>query len=87
MEKLEGAGPARPLPADRDEILSVLLVGDYPADPTLGSAKVLYKLQAELRALGHRCEMLFDARLAVLAGRQMRQLLSPWLAGGQSRAA
>ena len=29
------------------EALSILLVGDYPDDPTLGSPKVLFKLQAE----------------------------------------
>ena len=42
--------------------LSILLVGDYPDDPTLGSPKVLFKLQAEFRALGHRCEIVFDRR-------------------------
>ena len=63
-----------------DEILSVLLLGDYPANPTLGSAKVLFKLQAELRALGHRCETLFDRDIGGPRGRQVRQLVSPWFA-------
>jgi glycosyltransferase involved in cell wall biosynthesis len=36
----------------------ILLVGDYPPDPTLGSTKVLVKLQEEFRALGHRCDLL-----------------------------
>jgi hypothetical protein len=31
----------------------ILLVGDYPPDPRLGSTKVLIKLQEEFRALGH----------------------------------
>jgi glycosyltransferase involved in cell wall biosynthesis len=39
--------------------MRILLVGDYPRDPRLGSAKVLFKLQEELRALGHTCDALF----------------------------
>ncbi len=38
--------------------MRILLVGDYPRDPRLGSAKVLFKLQEEFRALGHACDLL-----------------------------
>jgi len=38
--------------------MRILLVGDYPPDPRLGSAKVLFKLQAEFRALDHTCDLL-----------------------------
>jgi glycosyltransferase involved in cell wall biosynthesis len=60
--------------------LSVLLVGDYPPDPALGSSKVFFKLQAELRELGHRCEILWDRDIGGPRPRQIRQLVSPWLA-------
>jgi glycosyltransferase involved in cell wall biosynthesis len=39
--------------------MRILLVGDFPADPTLGSAKVLFKLREEFGRLGHRCDALF----------------------------
>lgn len=38
--------------------MRILLVGDYPPDPRLGSTKVLVKLQEEFRALGHACDVL-----------------------------
>jgi len=38
--------------------MRILLVGDYPRDPRLGSAKVLFKLQEEFRAAGHTCDLL-----------------------------
>src|SRR5688572_16278506 len=38
--------------------MRILLVGDYPPDPRLGSTKVLIKLQEEFRALGHTCDLL-----------------------------
>jgi glycosyltransferase involved in cell wall biosynthesis len=38
--------------------MRILLVGDYPRDPRLGSTKVLLKLQEEFRALGHTCDVL-----------------------------
>jgi glycosyltransferase involved in cell wall biosynthesis len=42
--------------------MRILLVGDYPPDPSLGSTKVLVKLQEEFRAAGHHCDlMLSDA--------------------------
>jgi glycosyltransferase involved in cell wall biosynthesis len=61
--------------------LAVLLVGDYPPDPTLGSSKVLVKLQQELTQLGHRCDVVFRDGIGGPAGRQVRQLVSPWYAG------
>ncbi|HEY0024085.1 MAG TPA: glycosyltransferase family 4 protein [Longimicrobium sp.] len=38
--------------------MKILLVGDYPADPLLGSAKVYYKLGETFRELGHECDVL-----------------------------
>jgi glycosyltransferase involved in cell wall biosynthesis len=61
--------------------LSVLLVGDYPADPTLGSSKVLFKLQEHLRELGHSCEIVFGEEIGGPRYRQLRQLVAPWRAG------
>jgi len=63
------------------DALSILLVGDYPEDPTLGSPKVLFKLQAEYRALGHRCEIVFDREIGGSRIRHIRQLMAPWNAG------
>jgi hypothetical protein len=37
--------------------MRILLVGDYPRDPRLGS-KVLMKLQEEFRSQGHACDLL-----------------------------
>ena len=59
---------------------SVLLVGDYPADPTLGSSKVLYKLQEEFRALGHRCDIVFGEEIGAPRQRQIGQAVAPWRA-------
>jgi glycosyltransferase involved in cell wall biosynthesis len=44
----------------------ILLVGDYPRDPRLGSAKVFLKLQSELRGLGHTCDLLLADDLRAL---------------------
>jgi glycosyltransferase involved in cell wall biosynthesis len=63
------------------ESLSVLLVGDYPDDPRLGSSKVFVKLRDEFQALGHRCDVVFSHEIGGLAFRQVRQLVSPWHAG------
>jgi glycosyltransferase involved in cell wall biosynthesis len=57
--------------------LSILLVGDYPADPTLGSSKVFYKLQEEFAALGHRCDIVFGGEIGGPKGRQIRQAVGP----------
>jgi glycosyltransferase involved in cell wall biosynthesis len=62
--------------------LSILLVGDYPDDPRLGSSKVCYKLREEFQGLGHTCDILWSHDIGARpASRQIRQLLSPWLAG------
>jgi glycosyltransferase involved in cell wall biosynthesis len=62
--------------------LSILLVGDYPDDPRLGSSKVFYKLREEFAALGHTCDVLWTGDIGTRpASRQIRQLLSPWMAG------
>jgi len=60
--------------------LAVLLVGDYPQDPQLGSSKVFYKLQAEFRALGHACDVVFADEIGGPGFRQIRQVVSPWRA-------
>jgi glycosyltransferase involved in cell wall biosynthesis len=60
--------------------LSILLVGDYPSDPTLGSAKVFYKLQEELQALGHRCDVVFGEEIGAPRYRQIGQIVAPWRA-------
>jgi glycosyltransferase involved in cell wall biosynthesis len=60
--------------------LSILLVGDYPADPTLGSSKVFYKLQEEFTALGHRCDIVLGDEIGGPRSRQIRQAVSPWYA-------
>jgi glycosyltransferase involved in cell wall biosynthesis len=68
--------------------LRILLVGDYPDDPRLGSTKVLVKLQEQLRAAGHECDVLLENALGRRpAGRQLRQLVSPLLAGHAIRRA
>ena len=61
--------------------LSILLVGDYPPDDTLGSPKVFYKLQTEFQALGHQCDILFGPEIGGPSFRQIRQLIAPWRAG------
>jgi glycosyltransferase involved in cell wall biosynthesis len=61
--------------------LSILFVGDYPPDATLGSPKVFYKLQAEFQALGHRCDIMLAPEIGGTSFRQIRQLVSPWRAG------
>jgi len=60
--------------------LSVLLVGDYPSDPTLGSSKVFYKLQEEFQALGHRCDIVFGEEIGAPRSRQIGQIVAPWRA-------
>lgn len=61
--------------------LSILLAGDYPADPTLGSSKVFYKLREEFVALGHRCDILFGEEIGGPRPRQIRQAVGPYYAG------
>jgi len=54
--------------------MKILLVGDYPRDPRLGSTKVLLKLQEEFRTLGHDCDVL----LADDLGAFPRHRLARW---------
>jgi glycosyltransferase involved in cell wall biosynthesis len=62
--------------------LSILLVGDYPDDPRLGSSKVFYKLREEFQAMGHTCDVMWTRGIGERpASRQIRQLVSPWIAG------
>ena len=66
----------------RERPLSILIVGDYVDDARLGSSKVAHKLREEFTALGHHCEVLWSADIGARpAGRQIRQLISPWMAG------
>jgi len=65
-----------------DRPLAILIAGDYPDDPRLGSSKVAHKLREEFTALGHRCDLLWSGDIGTRpAGRQIRQLVSPWMAG------
>jgi glycosyltransferase involved in cell wall biosynthesis len=62
--------------------LSILLVGDYPDDPRLGSSKVFHKLREEFERLGHTCDILWSDGIGRRpAARQIRQLVAPWMAG------
>jgi glycosyltransferase involved in cell wall biosynthesis len=68
--------------------LRILLVGDYPADPRLGSPKVLYNLAAGLRACGQDVTILLGPDLGAWPSqRHARDLLSPLLASRAARAA
>jgi glycosyltransferase involved in cell wall biosynthesis len=65
----------------------ILLVGDYPADPRLGSAKVGYKLAEEFRALGHEAELLLAPGIGAWPrGWRARQTIAPLLAARAIRA-
>ena len=58
--------------------MRILLVGDYPPDPRLGSTKVLVKLQEEFRALGHTCDLLLaDALRHAPHNPYLRQAFGP----------
>jgi len=61
--------------------LAILLAGDYPDDPRLGSSKVSFKLREEFEALGHSCDVVWAREIGERpASRQIRQLVSPWMA-------
>ena len=61
--------------------LRILLVGDYPADPTLGSSKVYYKLQEEFLRLGHQCDVLLSPALGSWPRvSKLRWAVTPWIA-------
>jgi glycosyltransferase involved in cell wall biosynthesis len=57
--------------------MRILMVGDYPDDPRLGSSKVYHKLAEEFRALGHECDLL----LAPEIGERPRSARLRWLVG------
>lgn len=57
--------------------MRVLLLGDYPDDPRLGSAKVYHKLREELSALGHDVDVLLSPAL----GERPRNGRLRWLVG------
>ena len=68
--------------------LRILLVGDYPDDPRLGSSKVAHKLREEFRAAGHECDALFAGDIGARpVGRQLRQLVAPIMANAAIAAA
>jgi len=59
----------------------ILLVGDYPDDPRLGSGKVYHKLREEFHRLGHACDVLLAPELGPRpAAARLRWLLGPLLA-------
>jgi glycosyltransferase involved in cell wall biosynthesis len=58
--------------------MRILLVGDYPNNPRLGSSKVLLKLQEEFRSAGHVCDLLLADELGAFPRNgHARQLLEP----------
>ncbi|HEX8374755.1 MAG TPA: glycosyltransferase family 4 protein, partial [Geminicoccaceae bacterium] len=61
--------------------MRILLVGDYPDDPRLGSTKVYHKLRDEFRGLGHACDVLLSPELGARpAAARLRWLVGPLLA-------
>ena len=61
--------------------MRILLVGDYPHDPKLGSAKVSCKLREEFQRAGHTCHVLFAEDLGGCPrDMHLRQACAPWLA-------
>ncbi len=67
--------------------MHILLIGDYPPDPRLGSTKVLVKLAEEFQTLGHRCELLLADRLGGPSNGYLRQAVAPMLALQAARRA
>ena len=60
--------------------MRILLVGDYPPDPRLGSTKVLLKLREEFEVLGHNCDVLLGDGLGGPSNPYVRQAVGPLLA-------
>src|SRR5262245_31383158 len=73
----ERTGSRRQVP---DSDVRILLVGDYPPDPRLGSTKVLLKLREEFEALGHRCDVLLANGLGGPSNPYVRQAVGPIVA-------
>jgi glycosyltransferase involved in cell wall biosynthesis len=65
---------AHPLPRGG---VKILLVGDYPDDPRLGSGKVYHKLREEFQRLGHQADVLLSPDL----GDRPRAARLRWLVG------
>jgi glycosyltransferase involved in cell wall biosynthesis len=60
--------------------MRILLVGDYPPDPRLGSTKVLLKLREEFETLGHACDVLLADGLGGPSNPYVRQAVGPIVA-------
>ena len=60
--------------------MRILLVGDYPPDPRLGSTKVLLKLREEFAAIGHGCDVLLADALGGPRNPYVRQAVGPLVA-------
>jgi glycosyltransferase involved in cell wall biosynthesis len=58
----------------------ILLVGDYPPDPRLGSTKVLLKLREEFESMGHHCDVLLADGLGGPRNPYLRQAIVPVIA-------
>ena len=63
-----------------DPGMRILLVGDYPPDPRLGSTKVLLKLREEFEAMGHGCDVLLADGLGGPRNPYLRQAVAPLVA-------
>src|SRR5687767_4544737 len=57
--------------------MRILLVGDYPPDPRLGSTKVLLKLREEFEVMGHGCDVLLADGLGGPRNPYLRQAVAP----------
>ena len=60
--------------------MRILLVGDYPPDPRLGSTKVLLKLREEFETMGHHCDVLLADGLGGPRNPYLRQAIGPVIA-------
>lgn len=61
--------------------MKILLAGDYPDDPRLGSGKVYHKLREELRRLGHVCDTVLAPEIGPRPGNaRLRWAVGPVLA-------
>jgi glycosyltransferase involved in cell wall biosynthesis len=60
--------------------MRILLVGDYPPDPRLGSTKVLLKLREQFETMGHGCDVLLADGLGGPRNPYLRQAVGPVVA-------
>ncbi len=68
--------------------LRILMIADFPGDPTLGSPKVNFKLKEEFDRRGHHCDLLFREQLGEFPqSRQLRTLVYPFLVHRAARRA